>query len=162
MGALLNTMARQSSFWFIRADGVDQAKFRVPRCTTKTHGFDKLIRPALHVQGVWCEGFGYHFAVADADMKKDTNNNIEAIARLIESLYRRHGALPLAIGLIMDNTSRECKNQVILKFGVKLVALDCVESITFFFPEKGHTHGPLDATFGQMCVKLSLEEFDDD
>ena len=70
MGARLMAMARQTSFWLIRADGVDQAKFRVPRCTTKTHSFDKLIRPALHVQGAWCEGFGYHFAVADADLKK--------------------------------------------------------------------------------------------
>ena len=162
MGARLSTMARQSSFWLIRADGVDQAKFRVPRCATKTHAFDKLIRPALHVQGAWCEGFGYHFAVADADMKKDTNNNMEVIARLMESLFKRYGALPLAISLIMDNTSRECKNQKILKFGVKLVALGCVESITFLYPQKGHTHGPLDGTFGQMCVKLSLEEFDDD
>ena len=162
MGALLISMARRSSFWFIRADGVDQAKFRVPRCATKTHAFDKLIRPALHVQGAWCEGFGYHFAVADTDMKKDTNNNIEVVARLMEALYRRYGALPLAIGLIQDNTCRECKNQMMLKFGVKLVALNIVESITFLYPEKGHTHGPLDGTFGQMCVKLSLEEFDDD
>ena len=28
--------------------------------------------------------------------------------------------------------------------------------------QKGHSHGPLDATFGQTCVKLSLEEFEDD
>ena len=27
---------------------------------------------------------------------------------------------------------------------------------------KGHTHGPLDATFGQTCVKLFSEEFGDD
>ena len=51
MGTRLITMARHSSFWFIRVDGVDQAKFRVPRVSTKTHAFDKLIRPALHVQG---------------------------------------------------------------------------------------------------------------
>ena len=51
MGTLLITMARQSSFWFIRADGVDQAKFRAPRTLTKTHAFGSIIRPALHVQG---------------------------------------------------------------------------------------------------------------
>ena len=70
MGSSLITMARQTSFWRIRADGVDQAKFRVPRCTTKTHSFDKRIRPALHVQGAWHAGFGYHFVVADADLKR--------------------------------------------------------------------------------------------
>ena len=77
-------------------------------------------------------------------------------------MYKRHGALPLAISLIQDNTCRECKNQTILKFGSKLVALNILESISFLYPEKGHTHGPLDGTFGQMCVKLSLEEFQDD
>merc|ERR1739836_163211 len=97
----------------------------------KTHSFDKLIRPALHVQGAWCEGFGYHFAVADADLKKDTNNNIEVVVRLMEALYKRHGALPLAISLIQDKTCRECKNQIILKFGVRLIALNMLESITF-------------------------------
>ena len=70
MGTLLSTLAMQSSFWFVRVDGVDKAKFRVPRVLTKTHAFDKLIRPTLHVQGAWCEGFAYDFAVADADIKK--------------------------------------------------------------------------------------------
>ena len=93
-GQMLIALARQFSFWFLRADGVDQAKFRVPRVTSKTHAFEKLIRPALHVQGAWCEGFGFHFAVADADMKKDINNNIEVIARLLEQLYQRWNALP--------------------------------------------------------------------
>ena len=82
-------------------------------------------------------------------------------ARLIEDLYHKCRGLPLAISLIQDNTSRECKNQKITKLGVKLIALGCLECITFLYPEKGHTHGPLDGSFGQMCVKLSLEEFDD-
>ena len=51
---------------------------------------------------------------------------------------------------------------MMLKFSVKLVALNCVERFTYLYPEKGHTHGPLDATFGQTCVKLSLEEVEDD
>ena len=40
----------------------------------------------------------------------------------MEALYKRHGALPLAISLIQDSTCRECKNQKILKFGVRLIA----------------------------------------
>ena len=71
--------------------------------------FEKLIRPALHVQGAWREGFGFHFAVADADMKKDTNNNIEVPARLMEQLCCTWDALPLSIAIIQDNTSRACK-----------------------------------------------------
>ena len=95
---------------------MDQAKFRVPRQTTKTHAFEKLVRPALHVQGAWCEGFGSHFAVADADMKKDTNNNIEVLARLLEHLYVQWEGLPLCIAIIQDNTSRKCKIPLIIKW----------------------------------------------
>ena len=51
---------------------------------------------------------------------------------------------------------------MMLKISVKLVARTCVESCTYMYQEKRHTHGPLDATFGQTCVKLSLEEFEDD
>ena len=47
MGTLPITMARPYAFWFICADGMDQAKFRVRRALT------------------------YHFVVADAD--KDIN-----------------------------------------------------------------------------------------
>jgi Fe-S cluster assembly iron-binding protein IscA len=76
-------------------DGIDQAKFRIPRVLQKTHALDRLLRPALHVQGAWCHGFGYHLAVADADMPKDTNNNIEVIARLLSHIYLSHHGLPL-------------------------------------------------------------------
>ncbi len=136
-GQRLLTLARQFSFWFLRVDGVDQAKFRVPRKAVKPHAFESLIRPALHVQGAWCEGFSFHFAVADADMKKDTNNNIEVLARLMEQLYCTWEALPLNIAIIQDNTSRECKNQLMIKWACKLVAL-------------------------ATLVKLSLAEFEDD
>ena len=100
---------RAVQLWFIRVGGVDQANFRVPRVLTKTHAFDKLIHPTLDVQGAWCEGFAYHFAVADADMKKNTNNNLEVIARRIDDMYQKYGSLPLAISLIQDNTSMACK-----------------------------------------------------
>ena len=77
-GQLLNQLAKRFSSILLRVDGVDQAKFRVPRVLRKSHAFEKLIRPALHIQGAWCHGFGFHFAVADADARKDTNNNVEA------------------------------------------------------------------------------------
>ena len=124
--------------------------------------FEKLIRPALHVQGAWCEGFGFHFAVADADMKKDTNNNIEVLARLMEQLYCTWDALALSIAIIQDNTARECNTQKNVMWAVRLVAMGVFESIVLCYPQKGHTHGPLDGVFGQMCVKLSLAELEDD
>lgn len=77
-GQLLITLSKRLTSCLMRVDGVDQAKFRVPRVALKSHSFEKLLRPALHIQGAWCHGFGFHFAVADADCRKDTNNNVEA------------------------------------------------------------------------------------
>eukprot|EP00974_Lingulodinium_polyedra_P097180 9418287-Lingulodinium_polyedra.AAC.1 len=39
----------------------------------------------------------------------------------------------------------------IIKWVVRLVAMGVFESIVLCSPEKGHTHGPLDGVFGQMC-----------
>ena len=110
--------------------------------------FEKLIRPALHAQGAWREGFGFHFAVADADMKKATDNNIEVLARRTEQLYCTWDALPLSIAIIQDNTARECTNQKIAMWAIRLVAMGVFESIVLCYPQKGHTHGPLDGVFG--------------
>ena len=146
----------------IAVDGMDQAKFRVPRKLTITKAFERLLRPAMHVQGCWAHGAGYALAVADADMKKDSAGNVEVIARMIDSLFRRWKSLPLGLHLQQDNTSRECKNQKTLKFAIGLVAKGVFRWITLGFLITGHTHINLDGTYGQLTTKLSEVEFDDD
>jgi hypothetical protein len=42
---------------------------------------------------------------------------------------------------------------------MRLVVLGTLQHAILAYPEKGHTHGPLDGTFGQICVKLSNTEF---
>ena len=161
-GHRLATLARSVSQICLIADGMDQAKFRAPRVLQKTHALDKLLRPALHVQGAWCHGFGYHLAVADTDMRKDTNNNVEVMARLLSQVYLKHGGLPLSIHIQQDNTSRECKNQLILRFACKLVALGIFQSVTLAYLVTGHTHENIDGSYGQLAVKIAALEFDDD
>ena len=99
-GDSLLRLTRSTSIMLYKVDGIDQAKFRVPRQNQKSHGMDTLIRPALHVQGCWAHGFGFHFAVADQDLKKDTTTNVEVIARMSESIYRKHGGMPLTLTII--------------------------------------------------------------
>jgi hypothetical protein len=162
MGQKMESLARNASQACLIVDGIDQAKFRIPRVLEKGHSLDKLLRPALHVQGAWCHGFGYHLAVSDADMKKDTNNNVEVIARMLSALSVAHGCLPASLHLQQDNTSRECKNQNIVKWAAKVVALGVFESVTLSYLITGHTHENIDGTFGQLTVKLSASEFSDD
>jgi hypothetical protein len=161
-GELMIHLAVSTSQICMAVDGMDQAKFRVPRILLKTKSLDKLIRPALHVQGAWAHGFGYHMAVMDADMRHDTNNNVEVISHLLEHIYTTHKGLPLGLHLQQDNTSRECKNQKILKWAIKLVSLGVFRWVTLNYLIVGHTHDNLDGTFGQITVRLSMLEFDDD
>ncbi len=161
-GSFLLVLSRSLSIMLYRVDGVDQAKFRVPRQNQKTHALDGLIRPALHVQGCWAHGFGFHFAVADPDLRKDTTTNLEVIARMSESIYRKHGGLAPTLAIIQDNCGRECKNQKILKVVAKFVILKIHRHVWLAFHQKGYTHGPLDSVFGQTAVKLVCSEFDDD
>ena len=161
-GYLLSGMARSVSQLAFIADGIDQAKFRLARILIKGNALDSLLRPALHVQGAWCHGFGYHLAVSDADMAKDTNNNVEVISRLLNQIYDRHGGLPQGLHLQQDNTSRECKNQWMINWAAKLVALNVFSWITLSFLTTGHTHEDIDGTFGQLTTKLAAEQFDDD
>ena len=143
-------------------DGVDQAKFRVPRVLTKTHAFDNLIRPTLHVQGAWCEGFAYHFDVADAGIQKNNNNNLEVIARLIDDMYQKYGALPLAISLIQDNTSRELNIPDGVEIQCEIGGPKLCGELYLSVSRAGPYPWALDVNFGQTCAKLSLEEFEDD
>ena len=98
----------------------------------------------------------------DADMKHDSNNNIDVASRLLDQIYRTHGGLPKGFHLQQDNTCRECKNQKVLKWAIKIVALGVFRWVSLNYLITGHTHEDLDATFGQLTVKLSMSEFDDD
>ena len=73
-----------------------------------THGFADTIqplRPALHLQGAWAQGYAFHLAVADDDMKKDSNNNIEVFARLLECIFDEHNDLPVNWSLLQERAN---------------------------------------------------------
>lgn len=110
------------------------------------------------------------------------------MARMLSVVYSNcDGALPHYITILQDNCQRECKNQKMLLAIIKLKILGALPSysssihlsskcsvsahglrpnqsgvvdvISLAFPQKGHTHGPLDATGGQAVVKCSNSEF---
>ena len=146
----------------IIADGIDETKFKVPKHEPKTKDTDKLYRPALHVHGVWAHGFAYQMSIGDADMPVDTNNNVEAISRVLETIYAKYGALPPGVHIQQDNTSRECRNQWIVMWAAMLVALGVFRWVTLAYHQVGHTHEDIDGTFGQACAKLFAARFEDD
>ena len=160
MGFRLQQIQRSLSVVLIRADGLDQAKHRIPRTLQPTHAWDRLWRPPATIQMVHGAGHGLHFVVLDYDVPKNTNSNFECVARMLEEVHSHCNGMPRHIVIIQDNCQRECKNQKIIKAILKLKLLGVIDSGCLLYPEKGHTHGPLDATGGQAIVKCSLCCFD--
>ena len=161
-GNMWQALALSTSVLTGIVDGLGQAKFHVPRLLVHSHAFERLLRPAFHVQGIWAHGAGYQLAVTDADVMKDTAANLEVLCRLLSDIYDRYGALPLGLHLHQANTIRECKNQKVLQFAIALVATNVFRWVSLCYLITGHTHTGLDATFGQLTVKLSLTEFSAD
>ena len=160
MGLKLQSIQRELSVVLLRADGLDQAKHRVPRALQPTHAWDKLWRPPQTIQMVHASGHGLHFAVLDFDVPKNTNSNVECISRMLNVVYENLGTMPFYLTIVQDNCSRECKNQKIIKWAIKMKTLGAVSCVSLLYPQKGHTHGPLDATGGQAITKCSLNSFD--
>ena len=78
---------------------------------------------------------------------------------MLEQIHEMYGGLPLGLHLQPVNTCHECKDQKILKWACKLVALGVFQWVSLNYLITGHTHENLDATFGQLTVKLSAHEF---
>lgn len=122
-------------------DGMDQAKFRVPRLnatTKKTKLFEQLFRPQLHLVASWAHGAHIHLPVADEDLPKNSETQLEILARLFDILVQKSD-LPAGVNLQQDNTYREGKNQFVMAFAILCVALGTFRHFTCSFLKVGHS-----------------------
>lgn len=142
----------QHSVLLLRSDGLDQAKHRVPRVLVHSKMFDTVIRPAMHCQMIWCHFHLFEFCISEPDVRKDSTVHMDALSRCLSTIFDQHRALPRHVYVVLDNTSRDNKNQHMLKYWIKLRLLSVFESIYIAFPIKGHTHGPLDGIGGHAVA----------
>ena len=72
--------AHSQSVLCVMADGMDQAKFKIPKQRReKTKAMEGFFKPPIHVGGVWCHGHAFQLHACTPDVPKDANTNIEAI-----------------------------------------------------------------------------------
>lgn len=106
-------------------DGMDQSKFMWPRhhCM-KTKEFAAWSRPRCHVIGAILHGRSIHFAVSRPDLPKDASRHCELVAFVLTNLVKEDGLClrDFSLTLQCDNTSRECKNNVMMSFLGSLVS----------------------------------------
>lgn len=123
-------------------DGVDQSKFRCPRVKPtqrQTKLFQKLFRPQLHVAACWSHGFSVDVSVADEDLPKNSETQLEQLVRAFDHVLAEVGSLPPGVNIQTDNTYRESKNQWTLSFGALTVALGVWRHYTASYLRVGHS-----------------------
>ena len=123
-------------------DGMDQGKFRLPRVRyvhRQSKLFQKVYRPQLHVAASWVHGHAVNVAVADEDLKKDSQCSIEQLARSLDDILAQKDALPHGACLQQDNTYREGKNQYMAAFAAMTLCLGIFRHFTCSFLRVGHS-----------------------
>lgn len=157
----LSSAAYHDSVLTLITDGMDQAKFKVPRWNSlRVKALDKFPRPAIHVTGCWAHGHALQLAVSMPDVAKDSNSNLEVVSRCVDSVLVQRGYLPMHLHIQVDNTARENKNQKVFRWCLALVQRGVFRTISLAFLRKGHTHEDIDGLFGQIAVTIAHATFD--
>ena len=96
IGGRLAGAATNLSWLCCIIDGMDQAKFCVPRLRDRivTKVFEKLNRPRLQVIGTWIHGFQLALLIALPTMPKTSEVVMECIARGLNCIYAKYHSLP--------------------------------------------------------------------
>ena len=138
-------------------DGMDQAKFAFPRSSIfRTKSLAKLQRGRAHVCGLIAHGYHTMFMISPPELPKDATTHIEYLAHSM-SVLKQQGAPLQQLHYIAqcDNTSRECKNNFMLKFLSFCVANSICGSVSLRSLRSGHSHEDIDQEFGNLAKFLA-------
>lgn len=78
-----------------------------------------------------------------------------ALERASEMLREKGSNLPRHIVIQSDNTCRETRNQVLVKWAAHLICSNICDSISFCFFKVGHTHCEIDQRFSVLAHCLN-------
>ena len=138
-------------------DGVDHSKFRYPRsrilCSKE---FSAMPRPAMDVHGILAHGHGAYLALSEPFTPKDSSWCAELLLHTLHRMVTVRGAdLRLfEVCVQSDNTSRECKNNTLLRVLGVLTGLHKVKRAQLQCLMTAHSHEDIDAFFAHMLSYL--------
>ena len=133
-------------------DGMDQSKFQAPRSSlVRAKVFESFNKPRLHMAGVICHGRHVALYLSEPDVAKDSNTSCEILAHTLHELAEQGVDLSACkVTLQADNTSREVKNGILMRFVAALVSDQIISAGRLSFLRSGHSHEDIDQLFGSV------------
>jgi len=161
--AMLGEAVDSDGMLYMTMDGMDQAKFRMPRNTSQSKDLSGRQRPQLHCVGAIVEGLADLYFFNDSRVSKDANLQVTLTARTLgvvaDMLCGRPGvSMPRHLIIQSDNAAGEGKNQTVMKFCACLVWRGTFASVTMAMFRVGHTHNQQDQRFSVLASALSAAD----
>ena len=137
----------------ITIDGMDQAKFKLPRNISSAKALAGAWRPQLSVVGVIVHGLLEAYFLLEPDIHKDANMEATVISRVLDIIQEKYQekhpsyCVPKSIVINADNTTREAKNSIFHMFMACMESANRTSGNQVEFFKVGHTHNEQDQRF---------------
>lgn len=136
-------------------DGMDQCKFSYPRSpATKAKELAGLIRPRLHIVGCVVHGRSLNMYVSNHNKPKDSSVMAEILCNVLSRLSKVIDLARHCVHVISDNTSRETKNNTILRLLAAWTSHGTILQGSLRNLRSGHSHEDIDQIFGNVAMYL--------
>lgn len=147
----------RSTDLLIIQDGMDQAKFMLPRSRyIKSKSFENMMRPKLHCAAALCHGRHLAMYISPPDLPKDSNSSAEMFLHSLHLVSQSGVDLSACrVCLQADNTSREVKNGITMRLISSLVSDGIIAEGKMCHLRTGHSHEDIDQIFGQCAAFMS-------
>ncbi|CAL1139077.1 unnamed protein product [Cladocopium goreaui] len=133
-------------------DGLDHQKFRYPKdLAFSAKEFSSFLRPSLDCYAAIVHGHGVFVSLTEPFMKKDSSFCCDVVSHVLHTFASFCDLREYEVIIQSDNTSREIKNNCLLRWGGMLTGLSRCKRLEFRFLQSGHSHEDCDQWFAQIA-----------
>ena len=152
-------VTNRRAVWCILIDAATCRNFQLPKFgfrTPKSFG----TRPfwGYKLMAAYAHGFGFYPYLIHNSQKMGANLLWTVAWITLCKIRKQQGCYADVLFLVLDNTSSENKNEVMLAMAAWLVASGRFKQVRVFFLHVGHTHIIIDQIFGVVTVGLRRQE----
>eukprot|EP00435_Cladocopium_sp_Y103_P022634 s1605_g5.t1 len=153
----------RSNVLTIIIDDMDHSKFYWPHFgwNKNPHELDNIVRPCVTFTGALVHGWNVHLFMTHPQVPGGSDFFCEILSQCIQSVFQACSPsrpAPENLVVVADNTVKSAKNQHVLKFLSRIVALGHFRSACLFNLMVGHTHEDIDQLFSVVLAVLKRKK----